>query len=440
ASVTGLAGPTGTVAFRDGATTLATVPLSAGQATFTTATLTAGSHAITAFYSGDANSATSVSDVLTQVVQGQPSSTVVASSLNPSTAGQTVTFTATVTSTAGTPTGTVILFDGATSIGSGTLNAGQASISTSAPVAATHSITAAYQGDATFDPSTSTILSQVVNGIPTTTTVASSLNPASFGASITLTATVTSGSGTPTGTVTFSDSGAGIGTGTLSAGTATFTTTDLPAGVHAITATYSANTTFAASTSATLSQSVTQAASTTALISSANPSAVGQSVTFTATVTSGVTATPTGTVVFKDGASPIFSGTLNAGTLSFSISTLSLGSHSITAAYQGDANFTASTSSVVTQTVNQPSANTTTTVTSSANPATTGHADRNRHVPGWNIHARNGDAGRDSPCHLLRILGSVCRVALHHSQVLRRCNVHHKHFSRTEPKRECAAA
>src|SRR6185437_12339767 len=173
---------------------------------------------------------------------------------------------------------------------------------------------------------------------------------------------------------TFSDGGAGIGTGTLSAGTATFTTTDLPAGVHAITATYSANTTFAASTSATLSQSVTQAASTTALISSANPSAVGQSVTFTATVTSGVTATPTGTVVFKDGASPIFSGTLNAGTLSFSISTLSLGSHSITAAYQGDANFTASTSSVVTQTVNHPSANTTTTVTSSANPATTGQA------------------------------------------------------------------
>jgi len=375
ATVTGATGsPTGTVNFRDGATSIGSGILTAGQATLVTSALTAGSHSITAIYSGDTNFAGSVSPALAQTVVGQPTSTAVSSSLNPSTAGDSVTFTATVTGAGAT--GTVVFFDGATSLGSGTLNAsGQATLSTSALVAGTHSITAAYQGDATFEPSTSPVLTQTVNGVPTSTIVQSSLNPASFGQSITFTATVSSGSGTPSGTVTFFDGAAAIGSGSLSAGHATFTTPDLPAGVHTITASYGANATFAASTSPALAQSVTQASTTTTLASSANPAGVGQSITFTATVNTAVATTPTGAVLFKDGTSTIGSGTLNsAGQASFSTSSLALGTHSITAAYQGDINFISSTSAAVSQAVNQPTATTTTVVASSANPSTTGQS------------------------------------------------------------------
>ena len=58
--------PTGTVTFKDGATTLGTgTPNGAGVATFSTAALTSGSHAVTAAYGGDASNASSTSPVLT---------------------------------------------------------------------------------------------------------------------------------------------------------------------------------------------------------------------------------------------------------------------------------------------------------------------------------------------------------------------------------------
>ncbi len=96
------------------------------------------------------------------------STTTVASSLNPSTLGTNVTFTATVTGTA--PTGSVNFKDGAASISgcsavalAGSGNSRTATCSTSALTAATHSITAAYGGDAGNAASTSAALSQVVN-------------------------------------------------------------------------------------------------------------------------------------------------------------------------------------------------------------------------------------------------------------------------------------
>jgi hypothetical protein len=95
-----------------------------------------------------------------------PTSISLISSQNPSTFGQTVIFTTTVTSQiAGTPTGTVTFFDGATTLGSPSLNgSGVAILSTSALAVGTHSITAAYSGDSSFAASTSPVLSQVVQG------------------------------------------------------------------------------------------------------------------------------------------------------------------------------------------------------------------------------------------------------------------------------------
>jgi hypothetical protein len=102
--------------------------------------------------------------------------------------------------------------------------------------------------------------------------------------------------------------------------------------------------------SGTISSGVTA----TSLISSLNPSQIGQAVTFTATVTSGG-GTPTGTVTFRDGAAALGSATLaGAGVATLTISSLTLGSHSITAVYGGSASFITSTSAALIQSVSTP--------------------------------------------------------------------------------------
>ena len=101
---------------------------------------------------------------------------------------------------------------------------------------------------------------------------------------------------------------------------------------------------------------VNQAFTTTVLTSSDATSVYGESVTFTATVdvTSPGTGTPTGTITFYDGSTDLGTGTLDgSGEATYSTSALSLGSHSITASYGGDANFLTSVSSAMTQTVGQ---------------------------------------------------------------------------------------
>jgi hypothetical protein len=98
----------------------------------------------------------------------------------------------------------------------------------------------------------------------------------------------------------------------------------------------------------------TTTATATALVSSANPSYASQSLALTARVTSQGTGTPTGTVTFLDGPNQFAQGALDAnGQVQVSTSTLTVGSHSITAQYSGDTNFAASTGAV-TQVVNAP--------------------------------------------------------------------------------------
>src|SRR5262249_35608888 len=113
--------PTGTVTFKDGATTLATVALNgSGQATFTTSTLSVGSHPITATYNVSVHNAPRTSPQVNQVVGPVATTTALISSQNPSTFGQAVTFTATVAGVA--PTGTVTFKDGATTLATIALN------------------------------------------------------------------------------------------------------------------------------------------------------------------------------------------------------------------------------------------------------------------------------------------------------------------------------
>jgi hypothetical protein len=95
-----------------------------------------------------------------------PTQTSLGSSPNPSNLGQAVTFTATVTSQAKKfPTGTVSFIDGTTNIGNSNLNSsGMATLTTSTLVVGTHSMTATYNGNTNFLPSTSPVLYQVVQG------------------------------------------------------------------------------------------------------------------------------------------------------------------------------------------------------------------------------------------------------------------------------------
>ena len=88
----------------------------------------------------------------------------------------------------------------------------------------------------------------------------------------------------------------------------------------------------------------------TILNASPNPSTAGQPVTFTATV-SCPGFIPTGTVTFSDGSTPLATVTLAGGTPTFSTSALALGSHNITAVYNGDINCVAGPSNTVTQIV-----------------------------------------------------------------------------------------
>ena len=195
-----------------------------------------------------------------------PTTTALTALPNPATAGQTVTLSATVTSsTAGSITGTVTFLDGSTSIGTGNVGAGGvATLQTSTLSVATHSITAKYGGDANFATSSSTAVSLVINPAasqaPTSTALSASPNPAASGATVTLTATVTSTTaGTITGTVTFLDGANSIGTGSVGAnGIATLQTSSLSAGTHSLTAMYGGDANFLTSTSSAVSLVITE--------------------------------------------------------------------------------------------------------------------------------------------------------------------------------------
>ena len=378
ATVTSSGGtPTGTVTFMDGSTTLASnvAVNGSGQASFTTTSLAVGSHAIAANFTGSGSFANS-SGTTTQTVNAAATTTAVSGSPNPSTSGQSVTFTATVTSTAGTPTGSVTFLDGSTTLASNVAinGSGQATYATTALAVGSHTITANFTGTGNFGNSSGTA-AQTVNAaaIVTTTAVASSVNPSTFGQSVTLTATVTATSGTPTGTVTFSDGSTTLASNVAvnGSGQATYTSSSLAVGSHTITASFTGTGGFGNS-SGTVAQTVNTAATTTAVAATPNPSSFGQSVTISANVASSG-GTPTGTVTFMDGSTTLVSNVAvnGSGMATYTTTTLAVGSHTITASFTGTGNF-GNSSGTFTQTVN--TAATTTAVAATPNPSSFGQS------------------------------------------------------------------
>lgn len=272
--------------------------------------------------------------------------------------GQIETLTATVSSQASTPIGTVFFHDGNTLLGSAPLDAtGRASIPVSLGVG-THALTASFSGITGFADSASAPVSEAVNRAATTVALGSSLNPAATGQAVSFTATVAAiapGGGTPTGTVTFMDGSVVLGTVAVgTGGRATFATSFAATGGHAITAAYSGDPNFVAS-SQVLTEQVNAPPNvlptTTALTSSVNPAVVGQAVTFTATVRGPSGAgTPTGTVTFFMGNTAVARVTLDANGQarlrgSFSVA----GRFTIRAVYSGDVRSSASSQSLTEQ-------------------------------------------------------------------------------------------
>jgi hypothetical protein len=331
-----------------GTTSVTANPDNSGTATCTTSSLAVGTDTISATYSGDSNHSGSSGTLSGGEVVNQASTiTAVTSSANPSTYGESVSFTASVASNGGTPKGMVHFKNGTTSLGTVKLLNGSATLSTSALNAGSLTITAHYDGSGDYASSSSTLTQAVDKAATTNAITSSSPNPSTYGQPVTFTAAVSTSAGSAGGEVEFMRGNLKLGSGTLSSGTASYTTTatQLPAGQRDVTAVYRGDANHLASTSAVYTQTVKKAATTTVAVTSGSPSTQGSSVTFTATVSSSV-GTPAGNVAFTDGTTPLGTVTLSGGTAQLTTSALAVGRHTIHADYQGNGDYAVSSGHV----------------------------------------------------------------------------------------------
>jgi large repetitive protein len=317
ATLTALGTPTGTIKFFDGTTLLGTVNLTGLTATLPVSFTVTGNHILTAVYSGDALTETVTSPPLTQVVLFATTATLT-SSVNPVDVNANTTLTATIKSTTGTPTGTVLFKSNGVAIGTGTLNGGVATLVTSFPLPGTYTLIAVYSGDANNQTSTTnTVLETVLNVVNISLT--SSVNPVFLDNPTILTAAIVpvAAGTTPTGTVTFFDGTTPIGTGTIATGTVSITAAFVFAGTHTITAVYSGDAADATGTSPALLQTVADFSLTVASGSSSTGTIIaGGNTAFPLVVTPIITSTLPGAITLTvTGLPSTVTGTLTPATI-----------------------------------------------------------------------------------------------------------------------------
>ncbi len=364
------------ILFMDGPSTLASLtPNSAGIATFTTSTLALGNHVITARYPGDAYHSAASASVNQQIIPPLiNTTTLLTATPNPASALQPVTLTASVsTGTTSIATGTITFFDSGTPLGTATLDAtGHATYIASTLTTGIHTINAVYSGDTSFAASTSNNIAETVTANPTFTTLSISPTQSQAFQFFTVTVSVSSlttvpfstQSCSPACTVTLTITGlpnnqnSTVTAPVLASGSATFKYA-LATGTYTFTAAFNGSSAFTPSTSGILSETVAPA--TTTLTLAASPSTVNQNqtVTFTSVFTAPLsTEIPSGTITLLDGATPFatapFSGNplSNTATITASTTTLSVGTHIITATYPGNPNFLPITSAPITVVIN----------------------------------------------------------------------------------------
>jgi sugar lactone lactonase YvrE len=284
----------------------------------------------------------------TGVVAGSTNTTLT-SSLNPSNAGQSITFTATVASDNGSavPTGSVQFSADGTALGSAVaLHSGVATYSTSTLAQGTHSITAAYTptSGSSFVAGTSAALSQTVK-YDASVTVQLGGTQVIYPNSTSVTACVTPAtSAAATGYVQLYDGSTFLTTQNLSGNGCAYwnTPSALTAGQHPISAFYSGDSNNAPGSSAPTVLYINPATVNVALYPSTWNPAYGSNLTLSASVTAPGASNPNsaGTVSFFDGTTLLTTVTVDGnGQASYSTSSLAAGAHSLTATYNGSTNY-----------------------------------------------------------------------------------------------------
>lgn len=269
-------------------------------------------------------------------------STTLISKLTPSSYGQKVAFVATISKPV--PNGeNVSFYDGNILLGKAQTASASATFATSALSGGSHSITAVYQGDSTYNKSTSSVLTQTVRAVTPSVSLTSQTTQVIYGQPVAVSALI-SGNYLNGESVFFLDGNRQIGTVKISSGAAIFTNSTLGVGSHSIMATYYGDANYTRAASNTLAITVAIAPTSVSLVSATS----GISRVLSATVSSQYATVPDNeTVTFYDGQTLLGTAKTVSGSASFSYNSLSTGTHSFTASYGGDANFAPSTSPVV---------------------------------------------------------------------------------------------
>ena len=361
--------PQGIVQFIINGTVVDTANLdSKGEASFSKSDLEVGNYTIRTTYVGNENFYSS-SNSLNQQVDKIFTTTVLASTANPSAYGQNNEITATIISThkGKMPFGEVQFLVDEQHYGQPVIlnDRGQASMNVSNLSTGKHRIEAFYLENEHFNSSNNS-LNQQVNKASTRLTLTASKNPSNFGSKIAYTAVVTSDYSIPTGAIQFQIDKAMISKINLDEkGVATFAISDLQAGNHMITAVYMGDSNFINSNDH-LSQKVSKADTTTTIVSDENDLFFGSSPVVTVTVSSDEIK-PIGSIEFSvNGIVSITKKLDSLGRASFLIPNLNAGDHAISAHYLGNINFNESVGDL-TQKIKK--ANTETVLNSSQNPS-----------------------------------------------------------------------
>ncbi len=228
--------PTGTVTIT-GADTNCTITLAGGSGSCNVVFNTTGAKTLTAAYSGDVNYMASSDTESHTVIQGPSTTTITADAPDPSTPGQSVAVSVTVSGAGITPTGTVII-TGADTNCTITLVSGSGSCNVVFNTVGAKTLTAAYSGDMNYAGSSDTESHTVSQGPSTTTITADLPDPSAAGGTVTVSVTVSGAGATPTGTVTITGADAPC-TITLIGGSGSCNVVFSAIGTFTLTATYS---------------------------------------------------------------------------------------------------------------------------------------------------------------------------------------------------------
>jgi subtilase family serine protease len=362
-----------------------------------------GSYSVQAHYAGDGTYAPSDSNSLTLNVSPESSTTTLRALLYNPSSGSTTALGGNTTypyggffllradvagvSGQGSATGNVVLTDSGVPLDGGIFRLNSTSNTEDqarALTPGTHVITAAYSGDASFNPSTSSPVTINITKAQTTSVVQVDTPVLSAAGTLVLTAQVSAhgfglsaqqgfGAAAPTGPVTFTSGALNLGRANLGQNIYPVFSTDsgtvnitipanlLPVGTSAITASYAGDANYTASVSPPTSVIVTgstQVASLTSLSLSSNAVPQGAAYSFTVTVNPGNShlggPQPTGTVTFTSDGQPIGQAeTLVSAIASISGASLTIapGTHLIAAIYSGDAYYQSSISTPATFTL-----------------------------------------------------------------------------------------